>query len=42
LDVELPVKKLKISCKGIETEPKLIFIKNKTTRKTDKSIKCFV
>ena len=37
-----PVKVLKMSLKGIETEPKLIFTKNKTTSKTDKKIKCFV
>lgn len=42
LDVEFPVKKLKISCIGMETEPKLMFIKNKISSKTDKSIKCFV
>jgi hypothetical protein len=38
-DVELPVKKLAISFKGIETEPKLIFTKNKTTNKIDSIIK---
>ncbi len=37
-----PIKLVKISSKGIETEPKLIFTKNKTTSKTDKIIKCFV
>ena len=37
-----PVKVLKMSLKGIETEPKLIFTKNKTTSKTDKKNKCFV
>lgn len=41
-DVALPIKKLAISFVGMETEPKLIFIKNKTTSKADKSIKCFV
>ncbi len=37
-----PNKEFKISLKGIETEPKLIFTKNKTASKTDKIIKCFV
>ena len=37
-----PIKVVKISSKGIETEPRLIFTKNKTTSKTDKIIKCFV
>ena len=36
----LPPKKLfKISLKGIETEPKLMFVKNKRISKTDKKIK---
>ena len=39
---KLPVKVLKISLNGIETEPKLIFKKNKIISKTDKNIKCFV
>lgn len=37
-----PVKVLKMSLKGIETEPKLIFIKNKTNSITVSKIKCFL
>ncbi len=37
-----PVVILKISCKGIDTEPKLTFIKNKIISKIDNKIKCFV
>ena len=41
--VTLPPKiLLKISLNGIETEPKLMFKKNKIISKTDKKIKCFV
>ena len=36
------VKKEKISSTGIETEPRLMFTKNKTISKTDKLRKCFV
>ena len=37
-----PVKVVKISLKGIETEPKLIFTKNKIISKSERKIKCFV
>lgn len=37
-----PVKKLKISLKGIDTEPKLMFIKKKTIRRMKRIIKYFV
>lgn len=37
-----PDKVFSISLKGIETEPKLMFAKNKIISKTDKKIKCFV
>ena len=37
-----PVKIVKISLKGIETEPKLIFTKNKIISKNERKIKCFV
>lgn len=41
--VEFPPKRIeKISSLGIETEPKLIFIKNKTINKKDRKTKCFV
>ena len=41
--VTLPPKRLlKISLNGIETDPKLIFKKNKTTSEIDKKRKCFV
>ncbi len=39
---KLPKRVLKISLKGIETEPKLIFKMKNTISKTDKKIKCFV
>lgn len=39
---KFPVSVFKISLKGIETEPKLIFAKNKTISKTDNRIKCLV
>jgi len=37
-----PIKVVKISLKGIETEPKLIFTKNKIISKSERKIKCFV
>ncbi len=37
-----PSKLLNISFKGIETEPKLIFINRKIISKTDKRVKCLV
>ena len=42
LDVNLPIKKFATSLKGIDTEPKLIFIKNNITNKNDNIVKCFV
>jgi hypothetical protein len=36
-----PVNVVKISLNGIETEPKLMFIKNKTISEADKKINCF-
>lgn len=37
-----PVKVVKMSLKGIETDPKLIFTKNNITKKTDNTIKWLV
>ena len=37
-----PVSELKISLKGIDTEPKLMFIKKHSISKTNKKTKCFV
>ena len=37
-----PINVVKMSLNGIETEPKLMFAKNKITSKTNNRIKCFM